>query len=318
MDSNIILKFIRGQHTPEEKKQIVMWLDADPVKHQKEFDEIRFVFEASILFDTELQNIEKDKKSSRFFDQYRSQIYRSLRYAAIVLLVVGASYFTYDRTYDSISSKIMIFEVPPGQRVKLDLADGSKIWLNADTKIEYPVIFDKDTRRIKISGEAMFEITHDEGWPFVVETYVSNITVLGTKFNVLADEANSLFSTTLVDGAVKLSNKLGEQPAIYMQPNDIVILENGYLYKDVLTDSNTLCWMDGLINIKKPFDELMIEFEKTFDVKIIIERATTPTIDYRSGQLRVSEGVEHAMTILQYASNFTFDFDKKNNIIIIR
>lgn len=84
-------------------------------------------------------------------------------------------------------------QAPNGQRLKLTLPDGTGVQLNSGSVIEYPSVFGKDVRRIRLSGEAMFDVTHNEEQPFVVETFASDIRVLGTRFNVVANENASDF-----------------------------------------------------------------------------------------------------------------------------
>ena len=144
--------------------------------------------------------------------------------------------------------------------------------------------------------------------------------MLGTKFNVLADPNNEVFSTTLIEGKVKVTNRNDPAESIIMQPNDMVVLENGRLYKERVPDFADLCWTEGLIHLKKmPFDELMAIFERAFDVRIEIERETLPQIDVMSGEVRISDGVDYALHVLQLVSSeFTYTRDEKTNVIVIK
>ena len=105
-----------------------------------------------------------------------------------------------------------------------------------------------------------------------------------------------------------------------MQPNDMVVLENGRLYKEHVSNFADLCWTEGLIHLKKmPFEELMSIFERAFDVQIKIERTTMPQINVMSGEIRISDGVDYALHVLQQVSSeFTYTHDEKTNVIVIR
>ena len=94
--------------------------------------------------------------------------------------------------------------VPAGQRVNLDLPDGSNVWLNAGTTMQYPVSFMTDKREVILDGEAYFEVAHNEKSPFVVHTSTLDVEVLGTKFNVEAYSARKIFETSLMEGRVKV------------------------------------------------------------------------------------------------------------------
>lgn len=92
--------------------------------------------------------------------------------------------------------------VPRGGEYSLVLADGTKVWLNADSELRYPIQFTGNTREVSVAGEAFFEVTKQEGKPFIVKTSLGNITVLGTQFNVCNYPEKEKLVTTLVQGKV--------------------------------------------------------------------------------------------------------------------
>lgn len=94
--------------------------------------------------------------------------------------------------------------IPKGRSYSLVLSDGTKIWLNALSKIKYPVRFDGRERRVIISGEAFFEVAKDEKIPFIVETSYYDVKVLGTKFNVNAYPDEKVVATTLLSGIISI------------------------------------------------------------------------------------------------------------------
>lgn len=86
--------------------------------------------------------------------------------------------------------------------MELTLEDGSRLWLNSGTELEYPAVFSRKSRDVVLhSGEVMFDVANDGRRPFNVETYASTISVLGTKFNVSVDEASGEFSAALLRGS---------------------------------------------------------------------------------------------------------------------
>lgn len=317
MNSETILKYLRGRHTPEEKRQIADWLDADPENNGREFEFVRLLFEIVLT----APEASAGRSDAKFVVRRRLRpfVRAVIGTAAALLLAAGVGFAVHNLTYDSLSDRTASVEVPAGQRVRIVLDDGTAVWLNAQTRIEYPVVFDRRVRRVKVSGEAMFDVTHDASRPFVVETYAADIKVLGTRFNVSADRDNNIFNTTLLEGSVMLYNMMNGQKPIVMQPDDAVALINGQFRKTTLIDAEELCcWPQGLLNVRKPFGELITDMKKAFAVNIIVERETMPQIAYISGQIRISDGIDHAMKVLQYASDFTFEHDLVNNTIIIR
>ena len=317
MDQTLLMKYFRGETSPEEEHRILSWVEASP-ENRAEFRKAHLLFDGLVLYGTKPETIrtDGDKRRRREWLLVRHLV----RAAAIVIVVLGAAYFGKAYYRRSLSESETVISVPAGQRMQMTLADGTRVQLNAGTTLEYPVVFDRKARRVKLSGEAMFEVAHNADHPFIVETFATDIQVLGTKFNVMADPDNEVFSATLIEGKVKVTNRIDPAESIIMQPNDMVVLENGRLYKERVSNYADLCWTEGLIHLKKmPFEELMAIFERAFDVQIRIERETMPQINVMNGEIRISDGVDYALHVLQLVSSeFTYTRDEKTNVIVIR
>lgn len=312
MEHEILYRYLRGETTCEEERTLLEWLDAAPEEHRRELDALRYVCIAADF------GIRPAGRRHRFTPMLRTLGRYAAGAAAVLLLLAGANYLGRRSTVDALASRTTCIEVPLGQRIRMTLADSTAVWLNAGSRLEYPVVFARDARRVRLTGEAMFEVRHDARQPFVVETFASVIEVLGTKFDVLADESRGRFSATLVQGHIKVTSALHPGEVFYLRSDEAIDLTNGYLRRRLLTDPDALCWTEGLINVKRPFDELMAEFERAYDVKIIIDRPDLPEVGYLSGQLRISDGIDHALRSLQYASDFTYERDPEQNVIVIR
>lgn len=315
MENEILYRYLKGETSPQEERQIGAWLAAEPEKHQKQLDDVRFLFEAA-----ELHDIEVTAARPRMRLTWRRAVRYGLSAAAAVLIALGIGHTTYRQAFHEMSGMMQVLQVPAGQRMELTLADGTHIWLNSEARLEYPAVFAADSRRVKLSGEAMFQVAHDAQHPFIVETFASDIRVLGTKFNIDADEEHQRFSTTLLEGSVLLNNRLDPtQGGIVMKPDEVVSLKNGRLSRSPLLDETSLCWMDGLLYVTDlSFIELMDKFEQVFAVKIVIDRDTLPDMRGTGGKIRVNAGVENALRVLQYGTDFTYRIDEATNTVIIR
>ncbi|MCY1636546.1 FecR family protein [Marinifilum sp. D737] len=96
-------------------------------------------------------------------------------------------------------------EIPRGGEYSLVLADGTKVWLNSESSLRYPVQFVGNKRKVELTGEAYFEVSHNPDMPFIIASHDTEIKVLGTSFNVSAYDDEEHISTTLVEGSVELS-----------------------------------------------------------------------------------------------------------------
>lgn len=313
-DLEIIYKALRGKATEREENRLAQWHKENPTEFQRYADKVHMQIDMMELYGDEL------KPKSRIATYWKKAAIIGLQAAAVLAIgVFVGGYVSEKRTYDMISEQVVTVDVPFGQRMQLTLPDGSSVQLNAGAKLEYPVVFRRDCRKVKLSGEALFTVEAEKQRPFIVETYASDIRVLGTKFDVEADEAHRRFTTALLEGRIQLSNKLNPtQPDIIMKPNDIATLSNGHLWIEPLDDSDVLCWTDGLISISGlAFDELMRKFERAFDVEIVISRKPLPDIENVSGKIRVNDGIEKALRILRYTADFSFEIDPETNVVTI-
>lgn len=324
MDDILLCKYFNNQATVEEVEQIEQWLKSDE-SHREEFEAAHTMFNMMIL-----QQISRtaavDEKPAAAPAPRPNVLRRSMRGALRVGLVaifaavigVAGSFFGRKSAMNDICAMMQSVEVPAGERVSITLPDGTSVYLNGGSRIEYPPVFADGCRRVKISGEALFGVVHDAARPFIVETFASEIEVLGTTFNVYTDEEHSRFSTTLAEGKVKIT-LLDGGDQIILRPDEMALLENGRLLKRTVKADDIICWTEGYINISDvSFDELMSRFERAFDVDILISRPTMPRIGYVSGKIRISEGIDFAMRLLQSASDFQFEIDTATNTVIVK
>ncbi len=174
--------------------------------------------------------------------------------AAVLLLAVGGFFGISQISQDKVSSDIFTLEAPDGQRCKAVLADGSIVWLNAGSRLQYPGDFNKYNRNVELDGEAYFEVTRHGGKPFTVKTREYNVVVKGTKFNISSYRNDRFITTTLMEGVVELRYK---HQSLIMNPGQTIQLDtrsNKLLNKNNHTGQYK-SWIDG--NLK--YDSITLE-----------------------------------------------------------
>lgn len=136
--------------------------------------------------------------------------------------------------------------VPKGKRSQLLLSDGTKVWVNAGTKVIYPRIFNEKKREIYVEGEVYLEVTHDKNRPFYVNTDGFDVKVLGTSFDVFAYKQMPASQVVLVNGAVEIKDRNNQ--TIQMQPDELVSLEqNNITGKKQVNAKDYRAWIDGIM-----------------------------------------------------------------------
>ena len=157
---------------------------------------------------------------------------------------------------------------PRGGQYQLVLADGTHVWLNAQSKLHFPTRFDEQNRTVTLEGEAYFAVAHTKNLaPFIVKTAQQDIQVLGTEFNVTAYNDEPQQQVCLVNGAVKLNGKDYERQ---MQPGQVAILSPVHGLQVHHADiSNYIAWKNGLFAFKEEhIYSLMNKIARWYDVEV--------------------------------------------------
>ncbi len=190
---------------------------------------------------------------------------------------------------------------PRGSRVvDMTLADGSRVWLNAGSSITYPIAFMGNERSVSITGEAYFEVTHNAAMPFKVRNGKTEITDLGTEFNVNAYDNEADLKVTLLQGIVKVNNAaLENDKGVVMKPGEQAQVSSGVkIIKGVDTDK-VMAWKNGVFNFQDAtLEEVMRQLERWYDIDVVYEK-NIPKLEFvgkMSRDLSLS-GVLHGLEV---------------------
>lgn len=308
-----LFRFFMGETTAEENDKIVAWIEENPAKRQKQFDEAHAVFLLSVMGETPKLN-ESIPRKDRYFRILKNTVNIA---AALIVGFVGA-YMFFDYSLSSIVKQEMILQAPQGQHIDVTLGDGSKIALNSGSKLVYPSVFYGHERRVKLYGEAHFDIAPNKKKPFIVETFAYDVKVLGTEFNVVAIEQENMFSTALFKGYVSILDHEDRQHLV-LEPEQLVKLDNGGLKLMQLDDMDEYLWREGIISFKgNNFNDMIAKIKKYYNVNIELQCDEVPDVCFKRLKIRISDGVEHALRVLQIAANFDYEYNSDENKIIIK
>ncbi|MEI7830211.1 MAG: FecR domain-containing protein [Prolixibacteraceae bacterium] len=187
--------------------------------------------------------------------------------------------------------------VPRGKRSSVELADGSKLWLNSGSRAIYPVVFNKKNREIFLEGEGYLEVAHDPSRPFYVVTDLVKVKVLGTKFNISAYKDDNQVSVVLVEGSVQAS--AGAQK-VELKPDQIMNYTINTLELSV-EQANVLeyiSWKDGwMLCNKEPIESITTKISRYYDVKISHDDARLSSMTL-TGKLDLKSNCEEVLKVI--------------------
>ena len=312
MRRDILYKFFEGKASPKEQRLIGQWLD-ESEKHKEVLVRERMVFDAMIVSGgiTDRQSVQSRKKRTRVV------FMELLRVAAVILVMFLVGGYIYVRKMEEIRLANNIVTVPVGQRVNLQLPDGTSVWLNASSEIIYPAYFSGSTREIHLNGEAYFEVGHNASKPFIVHTETFDIKVLGTKFNVEAYKGMEGFTTALMEGSVEVTDRKNKDKSVRLYPAQKVAFRNGELCKSPIDNYDVYRWREGLICFKETrFADLMRQLEKNYGVRILINNEAVKEKVF-SGKFRTTDGIDNALRLLQKEGHYTFEWDENKTTVCI-
>ena len=247
----LIAAYLSGSIQSNEMQHLICWIQSSE-SNKRLFNQMNDIWQATAsekkFSKTDVQKHWEEvlkkiqKKPSRKTNQYvympplYTQIKRVLGIAAVIAVIFGTGMLVQNMRNvpeKNFSETVEYIEVtaPAGSRAHIVLADGSKIWLNAGTKLQYSNQFGKRDRNIKLTGEAYFSVAKRADLPFVIKAADIVITALGTVFNVKAYAEEGYVETSLESGSVKIERimetsdgKENWQRPIVLQSNEKVSL----------------------------------------------------------------------------------------------
>jgi len=254
----------------------------------------------------------------RLHKKMKQRLYSySMRWISVAALLVVATWFITDRATHTSPQAMpeLAFSVPAGQRASLRLADGTLVWLNANSTLRYPALFGSE-RRVFLSGEGYFEVAKNKEKPFIVSTPTLDVQALGTKFNVFSYPRFAEKSVYLVEGKVKVSSPTYFKQSILLKPNEELDIRKGQSRLLPNTTGGVL-WKEGLYMFKEQtMPEIKDRLELYFDVRIKMTKARVWNHTY-TGKFRQTEGVMEILRLLQKIYKFQIRYDREQNIIYL-
>lgn len=218
-----------------------------------------------------------------------------------------------DQEYNTITT-------PRGGQYRVNLPDGTEVWLNAASSIRFPVKFRENERKVSLSGEAYFEVAKiktnkvvngrsvTERMPFIVETDKQAVKVMGTHFNINAYEAST--KTTLLEGAVSvspLSTVKNQKPSVsYLKPGQQSALSGETITVSAVDVDEAMAWKNGIFQFSgQNMEGIMKQVERWYDVDIVFEDNSLKKQTF-SGTISRFKNISQLLEVLESTGSVHF------------
>lgn len=218
------------------------------------------------------------------------------------------SYRSTDKVVESVYNELI---VPLAGECYLILDDGTKIWINSDSKLIYPVKFLGDERKVKLEGEAYFDVAKN-GKPFIVNTVLGDIRVLGTEFGVKAYREEEQLIATLVEGKISFS---GTQTVELNRGEQLVVLKDGRMTRQAVEVEEFVGWKDNLFVFRNQrLEDIMRELTRWYNIKVFYQQPYLKDIEF-TGNLKRYDNVNVFMELLKSTNELNYSI--QGNTIIL-
>ncbi len=205
--------------------------------------------------------------------------------------------------------------VPSSKRSFLELADGSKIWVNANTRVVYPVTFDEKQREIYVDGEVYMEVYPDKERPFIVKSKKMDVQVLGTKFNISTYESNQEVSVVLVSGKVNV--RTDNFIETVLDPSDRLTYEKGTTDIKKVNVENYISWKDGFYTFDNECFSIVLDKLSNYYGKKITYSGAVGSLRC-SGSLNLDEDMIKVLTGLGSTMPIDFTIEREYISVIVK
>lgn len=317
MNEEILIKFLEQSCSPQELKEVDEWIQASPENRNQLFELERVWSLKNELYYAQPQHIDKAYRAfeKKHFKNHSSYYLTFLKYAAVLFLGIFVGIRSYIVFHEQeITEYVNQIEVPIGERASLRLSDGTLVWLNSGSRLEYPTHFATDNRQVRLEGEAYFEVQRDESLPFIVQTNTVDVKVLGTKFNV-SSYAKEETKVTLKEGKVQVDCDAGKESYI-LHPNEQIVYSEGKGAELLQVDANRISsWTTGDLSfVNEPLEHIVKVLERRFNVQIVIEDPELSS-EVFTCHSEDSAGIDQILKLLQQTRMLKYQRNK-NQIII--
>lgn len=285
------------------------------------------------------QDMSGEVQEKRIIPRYKRWWLAAAAAAAVVLVFVLLPFFRKESKGSSLSQNSVSTKM--GSKSKIQLPDGTQVWLNADSKLTYDEKFNNSNREVYLTGEAYFDVVKDKSRPFIISTATVDIRVLGTAFNVRSYPNDKTTETALIRGSVEVTLKTNPDKKFILKPNEKLVVQNTPApdttklvtkltrekapvitwapvrpvdTKDSITYETS--WVKNYLSFdEETLQQAALKIERWYDVKVIIEGDSLKNASSTFTAVFEDENLAMVMEALRMAGNFNYTIKRKEVLI---
>ena len=210
--------------------------------------------------------------------------------------------------------RLNVLEIPNGGEFQVTLADGSRVWLNAGTKLTYPIAFVGKERLVRLDGEGYFEVERDESKPFIVEINGMEVKVLGTSFNLRSFTADNRSTATLVSGKIEVKTPTQRIELLPNQQADLLVGENKLDVREVDAVAYG-AWTKGRFVFRRErLETILDDVSRWYNVTVFYEQSRVKDILF-SGIVERYADISETLEMLEKTGKVNFIVDEQKIIV---
>lgn len=319
----LLTKYFTGEITVQEKKALFQAMDADS-SLREEFYALQNALAVAGCVEGEKDALISEEGRKHFTGKlFKRRLSRwalhSCKYAALICVIALSAYFlTRNQLTGELEQLYTEVSAPNGQRVKVNLPDGTVAWLSPCSTLRYAASFNDRDRNVELKGATFFDVAHNTDKPFRISTGDYHITVLGTRFNVMAYPESDRFEIDLVEGSVRIDNANDPSDQLVLQPHEQAVIRDNRLWKQASGFDNEEYLKNGIVSFKsRPFGEILDDVSLWQGVTLTVE-STVDTKRLVTGKFRQSDSLESILRALQVVADFRYKIEDEKHVTIYR
>jgi transmembrane sensor len=322
MDRNfvddLLARYLKQETSVEENRVVEKWLEENRngVSPWQTLDPVsKDLWLSNVLSEINI-SIKTDKTKTSPIPLQEVGWYKFAAVAAVLLVCLGLYIWLPQLSQNLNDTELITASIPNNQTKKITLSDGTKVWLNAGSELRFPDDFKGDTRTVHLSGEAYFDVQHDETKPFLIYTGKVLTTVLGTAFNIKEDRKKRTLEVTVSRGKVSVADG-GKLLSVLTQNKQLSLdLVSRKTVEKTLEAEAVVSW----VLTEMRFDDITLasaakQIEQQFNVKIGFSNERLKDCRF-SGAIIKADQLDKILDVITRFNNATWQRKPNGQIII--